>query len=211
MKTKIKICGITRLEDALYAKEKGAWAIGFIFYKNSKRYIDPQKAGEISYIVNKDIEKIGVFVNCSKDEIVKISNTAKLTMIQLHGSEPPEFCREINLKTKLPVIKAFRIKAKKDLEKIKDYQNSVFAILLDSYSDKEYGGTGICFDLAILKNAQFFEMPVILAGGINPENIKTVYELIKPYAIDVSSGIETEKGIKDKEKIKKLFEIVLKS
>jgi phosphoribosylanthranilate isomerase len=199
-KPKIKICGITRFEDALCAKEMGAWAIGFIFYNGSKRYIDPQKAGEIASAVGENIEKVGVFVNCPKEDIVKISNTANLTMIQLHGDESPEFCREFNL----PVIKALRIKTEKDLECIKDYKNAAFAVLLDTYSPKEYGGTGKSFDLAILKNISFSETNIILAGGINPENIKS-YKALKPYAIDVSSGVESQKGIKDKEKIKQLF------
>ena len=207
-KNKIKICGITRAEDAICAMEQGAWAIGFIFYKNSKRYIEPQKAGEISDLMEENIQKIGVFVNSSVDEIVETVNSAKLTMVQLHGDETSEFCKEINIRTKLPVVKALRIKAKEDLGQIANYKNSVFAILLDSYSEKEYGGTGNCFDLSILQNVSFYDTRVILAGGINLENIKNICEIIRPYAIDISSGVEIDKGIKDKQKIKQIFELV---
>jgi phosphoribosylanthranilate isomerase len=206
---KIKICGITRIEDAILAKELGAWAIGFIFYDKSKRYINPTKAGEIANLVGENIEKIGVFVDSSMTQIAEFAKTANLTAIQLHGNETPEFCKKIGKMTGLPIIKALRIKTASDLQNIQEYKNSVFAILLDTYSEKEYGGTGESFDWNILQNIPKNEIPVILAGGISSENIKTAQKLVNPYAIDVSSGVESQKGIKDKEKMKKLFEINL--
>ena len=204
----IKICGITRLEDALLASELGAWAVGFIFVKTSARYIEPEKAAEIIKSLPENLEKTGVFANCPIEEIANIANMAKLTQIQLHGDETEEFCKILKEKVGVPLIKAVRIEDFKSLKIITQYQNSVSAILLDSYSSEELGGTGKSFNPEIALEAKKYGMPIILAGGINTNNLKQVYFKVKPYAVDVSSGVETSKGIKDHQKLNELFSVL---
>lgn len=205
-KIKVKICGITRVEDALCACQNGAWAIGYIFVKESKRFIEPKNAGDISKNLPDNIEKIGVFVNSSIEEIEQTTKIAKLSKIQLHGDETPEFCNTVKERTGLDIIKALRIRSEKDLEKIIDYKNIVNIILLDTYSEKEYGGTGETFDWELAQTAKKYNLPVIIAGGLNPQNINCAYNEVEPFALDVSSGVEIEKGIKNKDKIKELFD-----
>ncbi|OGI21735.1 MAG: hypothetical protein A2287_05725 [Candidatus Melainabacteria bacterium RIFOXYA12_FULL_32_12] len=205
---KIKICGITTLEDASLAAQLGAWAVGFIFYKKSPRYIEPDKAKLIIKELPDNIEKIGVFVDLPLDEIQDIALKTGITQIQLHGNESKDFCTEVVNKINLPVIKAIRIKDFTDLSSIPEYKNIVSAILLDSYSKNLFGGTGESFNWGIAKKAKTYNMPIIIAGGINPDNVANVYTEIQPYALDISSGIEEYKGIKDHNKLKKLFSAV---
>ena len=202
---KVKICGITRLEDGLLASELGAWAIGFIFVKASPRYIEPEKAAEIIKFLPENVQKIGVFANNFVDEILNFVNESKITQIQLHGDETPEFCTTLQEKTGLPIIKAFRIKNSSSLQAINPYKDTVSSILLDSYSEKELGGTGKSFDSDIAIEAKHFGMPIILAGGVNPDNIKNLVIKTVPYGVDISSGVESSKGIKDHNKLKELF------
>ena len=204
-KIKIKICGITRKEDALLAVELGVWAVGFIFVKNTPRYISPEKASEIIKELPENLIKIGVFADISLEEIKNIAIQAGITKIQLHGGETPEFCENLAKLTGKEIIKAIRVKSKEDLQLIHQYKDKVSFILLDSYSETELGGTGKVFDWEIAKKAKEYGIPVILAGGLNPDNAKHAYETIIPYALDISSGIEISKGVKDHEKIKKLF------
>ena len=200
---KIKICGITKIEDALYAAELGAWAVGFIFVKNSPRYIEPVKASEIIKELPENIEKVGVFANLSYEEIKNTAITTGITAIQLHGDESAEFCSDL-LKLNIKIIKAIRIKDNTDLDMIKDYKEIISAILLDTYSDTEYGGTGKSFNWDIILNSKEHNLPLILAGGINLSNIDKATKL-EPYAIDISSGVEKDKGIKDHQKMKNIF------
>lgn len=203
---RIKICGITRKEDAMLAAELGAWAVGFIFVENTPRYISPEIASEIICKLPENLNKIGVFANMSAEGIKNIEKTG-ITKIQLHGDETPEFCEKLKASSEKEIIKAFRIKNIQDLEIIKLYKEKISYILLDSFSENQLGGTGKSFDLEIAKKAKNFGIPVILAGGLNPDNIKQAYETVKPYALDVSSGVESVKGIKDSEKLRKLFNL----
>ena len=203
--TKIKICGITTLEDALLVAELGAWAVGFIFVKSSPRYVEPEKAAEIIEALPENIEKIGVFVNPTIDEIQSIIHKVKLTKIQLHGNESKEFCTTLKNSTGLSIIKAIRVKEFDDLKIIQNYKETAVAILLDSYSPQEFGGTGKSFNWEIAVEAKKYGIPIILAGGVNQDNIKEAYSKLKPYAIDISSGVELKKGIKDHKKLKDLF------
>lgn len=205
---KIKICGITRTEDALFSEEIGAWAVGFIFVKDTPRFLNPDIAGNIIDKLSKRIEKFGVFVNSSHKEISETVKISGLTKIQLHGEESPEFCRKITELTGKEVVKAFRIKEEKDLSGIETYRDVVSYILLDTYSENQYGGTGKCFDWEIAHKAHKFKIPIILAGGLTPDNAKEAYIKVNPFAIDISSGVEKSKGIKDPAKInllKRLF------
>lgn len=199
--TKIKICGITNLEDALIAANSGADALGFIFYKESKRYVDPEVVKGVISALPPFITTVGVFVNQSVDEISEIKDVTGINMAQLHGDETPEFASSLPLE----VIKAIRFKDKSDLERVAQY--SAQAILFDTYSDTEYGGTGRSLDWGILKDLSL-PKKIILSGGLNPGNVAEAAKIVKPYAVDVSSGVEAEPGKKDHKKIKEFIEAI---
>lgn len=204
---KVKICGITDINDALYIAEHNAWAIGFIFYKKSPRYIEPLAVKKIINEVPKHIEKFGVFVNSSADEIINNVDTTGITTIQLHGDESPEICNQL-ISKQLPakIIKAFRPKNIDDVEKIKDY-HSVSRFLVDANVANEYGGTGHKADWNLaIKAKEYGE--IILAGGINSQNINQAIKHVQPFAIDLSSSVEIEPGKKCHKKIKEIFEII---
>ena len=205
---RIKICGINNLEDALLAAKLGTWAVGFIFYKESPRYIEPEKAILIVRELPDNIEKIAVFVDSPINQIYDIVSNAGFTQIQLHGNESVDFCIELIHRTHLPVIKAIRVKNSDDLAEISKYKNIASAILLDTYSKAQFGGTGESFDWDIAKKASAYGMPIILAGGINPDNISEAYSEIQPYALDICSGIEKYKGVKDHNKLRELFSAI---
>ncbi|MGI8494620.1 MAG: phosphoribosylanthranilate isomerase [Pyrinomonadaceae bacterium] len=196
--TKVKICGITNLEDALLSAKFGADALGFNFYEKSPRYIAPEKAREIIDELPKEILKVGVFVNEDLEKIVKIAKTAKLDALQLHGEETPEFARQLKQKTNLEIIKAFRVSPEFKPEEVLQYETD--AILLDAYSPKEHGGTGETFDWEIAKKVQEIFPKMYLAGGLSGENILNAIEKVKPFAVDACSCLEQEKGKKNREK-----------
>jgi len=200
---KVKICGITDLDTALQAVAFGADAIGFVFAK-SKREIDPSAAGHIAKALPTNIEKIGVFVNETREKIEEIASQANLTMVQLHGDESPEFCHSLNL----PVIKALSIGSEQDLEKIQLYSN--YTILVDSPAGKYRGGNGTSFNWDLLSSASFSNQKIILAGGLNQENVGRAIEIVKPYMVDVSSGVEYN-GKKDLKKMKVFIETAKQS
>jgi len=202
---KIKICGITRSRDAELAAKMGAWAVGFIFVEKTPRYVSPEKVCEIIKSLPSNLKKVGVFADSSEQKILEVVKISGIDTIQLHGEETPDFCEKIKNSSKKTVIKAFRIKNSEDFKKISLYKNKIDFVLLDSFSEKELGGTGETFNWNLAKNISNTGMPVILAGGLNPDNILQAYNTLKPYACDISSGVELSKGIKDKEKLEKLF------
>jgi len=195
---KIKICGITNLEDALAAAEFGADALGFIFYKKSPRYIDPEKAVEIISQLPPIIVPVGIFVNEREEKIREIQELTCIQTIQLHGDETPEFCQRFGVR----VIKAFQVKDKESIKHMAHYH--VGAFLLDSYRDGQRGGTGTTFDWHLAVVAKTFGK-IILAGGLTPENAAEAVKLVQPYGVDVSGGVEREKGFKDHAKIRKFI------
>jgi phosphoribosylanthranilate isomerase len=197
---RVKICGITNLDDARAALDEGADAIGFIFYSKSPRAISFRKAGEIVGALPPFVSAVGVFVNESDVHIREAVKEAKLTHVQLHGDESPLFCQQLGLN----VIKAFRVEVPEDLDPIKDF--SVRGILLDSYRKAQYGGTGKPFDWKMLSRLSPGK-PIILSGGLNAENVREAIELCSPYAVDVSSGIEKSPGIKERDKMKRFIRI----
>ena len=203
---KLKICGITRFEDALLCSNQKAWAVGFIFVESSPRFINPENTAKITSQLPDSIEKVGVFLDSGHRYIVNTAKQAGLTMIQLLGNETPEFIVQLKTQISIPIIKAIRIFNEQSLSQIPDFKGIADYILLDSYSDKAFGGTGESFDWELAIEAKSFGVPVILAGGLSPENIKEAIESVQPYACDLSSGVESSKGIKDAEKLKKLFE-----
>ncbi|MBI4764906.1 MAG: phosphoribosylanthranilate isomerase [Deltaproteobacteria bacterium] len=198
--TKVKICGITNLEDALLATEMGADALGFIFAESPRR-IDPAKAKTIIRSLPPLVKTVGVFVNEDPVRIKEIASTCGLDLIQLHGGESPEISRNLMPHS----IKAFRIQNERDLENIKRYQGAVRAILLDTFQKGKAGGTGRTFDWALAVKAKETGIPLIMAGGLGPENIQEAITTVKPYAVDVSSGIEKRPGKKDPVLMKQLM------
>ena len=196
---RVKICGITNIEDAVAAAEYGADAIGFVFQPKSPRAITPETAKNIISALPPFITTIGVFVNESKREIERIIRHVGLNIVQLHGNEPPDAC-QLNRK----VIKAIRVKDLTDLEPLKRYNVSAF--LLDTYSPHTMGGTGQIFNWDIAVEAKKFGR-IILAGGLNHENIEEAIKWVRPYGIDVATGVESnKKGEKDHKKLKLFIE-----
>ncbi|AND40994.1 MULTISPECIES: phosphoribosylanthranilate isomerase [Cytobacillus] len=194
---KVKICGIRDISTALFAIENGADALGFVFAE-SKRKINPEAAGEIIRELPGEVLKVGVFVNETKATIEEIANVSGINVIQLHGDETPEFCSSFSL----PVIKALSVGSPDDLSQLDEF--SCEYILLDSPKGKYRGGNGVSFDWSIL-NKPLQDKKMILAGGLNPENVGEGIKAANPYMVDVSSGVETE-GKKDPEKIKRFIE-----
>ncbi|MDX2225684.1 MAG: phosphoribosylanthranilate isomerase [Verrucomicrobiae bacterium] len=200
MDVRIKICGITRREDAEMAVEYGADALGFIFHPLSPRFITPEEALMISLQVPVFVYKVGVFVDVSLEQVTDTAAQLGLNAIQLHGSEPPEF----TTKFYQPIIKAFRMQSEDVIQEMACYQD-VSAYLLDAFSSTRMGGTGKTFEWDWAIKAKLLRKPIILSGGLTVENVGVAIKHVKPYAIDVSSGVEEFPGRKDPEKLKKFI------
>jgi phosphoribosylanthranilate isomerase len=194
---KVKICGITNLDDALICEKEGADAIGFIFYRQSKRYILPKDAAEITGKLSPFTAKVGVFVNEEVSVITEIVEKTNINIVQLHGDENEDYCLQINL----PVIKSFRIREGFDFDKITKYKNVNY--LLDSFAENNYGGTGSSFNWELIP--MNLKNKIILSGGISEKNIEYIFKNISPSAIDLSSSLESKPGKKDERKIKSFF------
>ncbi len=187
---RVKICGITNMEDAQYAASQGADALGFVFYKGSARYIDPVKAGEIIESLPPFITTVGVFVDTHEADVKDAVFKSGVSLLQFHGSETPAFCGLFGME----YIKAFRVKDRESLSSLGEYGASAY--LLDTYSEKGYGGTGEVFNWDDAVYAKRLGR-IILAGGLTPDNVAEAVARVNPYAVDVSSGVEASKGKKD--------------
>ncbi len=194
---KVKICGITNVEDALLCQNLGADALGFIFYKGSKRYVEPSKVSDIIKSLSPFIMKVGVFVDDIPEEINRIATQCGLNAVQLHVEGTADYHSKINM----PVIKAFRVNKDFDFSILEKLNTGYF--LLDSYSKEAYGGTGKKFNWEIIP--QKLKQRIILAGGISVENIDEIFCSVKPAAIDLSSSLEIEPGKKSADKVKMFF------
>ena len=201
--SKIKICGITNKIDALNASSLGVDMLGFVFYKKSNRYVDPMAVEDIANELPPYIAKVGVFVDEDMGKVREIAQNASLDILQFHGSETPEYCK--SFKGAYKVIKAFRLKSKDDLKSINDYDTDYY--LLDTYKSGSIGGTGETFDWKILKDFEILK-PVMLSGGLKPDNVMLAIKEVAPYAVDVSTGVEKSPGKKDVELMKKFIENV---
>ena len=200
MKTHVKICGITRAEDALYAECLGASAVGYIFYPKSPRYITPEAAGAISSELGPFIARVGVFVDEDPSIVMKTVQAAKLTAVQLHGAEENEYIGQLH---GITVIKAFRVDPAFDCTRLNGVHADAF--LFDAFgTDGSYGGTGKTFDWSKIEECKKYGR-LILAGGLNAGNIGEAVETVSPWGVDVSSGVETSPGKKDHEKLKVFF------
>jgi phosphoribosylanthranilate isomerase len=200
--TKVKICGITNLQDALSAIKYGADALGFVFFNKSPRYISPIEARDIINQLPPLIKTVGLFVNHSREDILSIVAETGIDIIQLHGDESPNFCEKLGHK----YIRAIRVKSQSDIVTANEQYLSASGLLLDSYNKHIYGGTGEAFLWDMIPDKSICSKPLIIAGGLNPNNVGTLVKKYKPYAVDVSSGVEKEKGIKDADLIKQFCE-----
>lgn len=197
---KVKICGITNLEDAMAAVDFGADALGFVFFRESPRHITPTEATAIIRYLPPFIQSVGVFVDETAETIERTISSCCIDIIQMHGTEPPEKCRSSRR-----VIKAIRIKNLDSLAPLAGYRGMVSAFLLDAYASDALGGTGRVFNWDIAVEAKQFGN-VILAGGLTPENVSDAVRHVRPYAVDVSSGVEKAKGKKDLAKMRLFIE-----
>ncbi len=200
-RTRLKVCGITRVEDALAASRLGVDALGFVFYEKSPRYISPGRAAAIIRQIPPFVSAVGLFVNPSQAEIDAVLTQCPLGVIQLHGDETPEFCQAQARR----VVKAVAIRTAEDVARVTQFPCPV---LLDAKAPPGvYGGTGRCFDWSLLEGLRH-RYPLILAGGLNADNIVQALQIRPWFAVDVSSGVELSPGIKDEEKIKALVKLV---
>jgi len=197
---KVKICGITNLEDARGACFLGADALGFVFYKKSSRYVSPLKAYEIIKALPRGVKKVGVFVDATIGTIKRIDSLLRLDFIQLHGNESPAFCRKLKLKR---IIKAFRIKDKFNPKELNRYRG-VYAFLFDAFDERLKGGGGKRFDWSLIKDIRCRKR-FVLSGGLNHRNVREAILALHPDWVDVSSGVEISPGKKDRILVKKFI------
>jgi phosphoribosylanthranilate isomerase len=195
MRTRIKICGITREQDIHAVANNGADALGLVFFEKSPRNVSVQQAVQLSQAVPPFVTVVGLFVNPSFDYVREVLATVPLDVLQFHGEETPEFCRQFGK----PYIKAIRVKSGVDLLQCASRYASAQGLLLDAFVEGTQGGTGESFDWKLIPHN--LPIPVILSGGLHAGNVAKAIEQVRPYAVDVSSGIEVSKGIKDAAKI----------
>lgn len=193
---RVKYCGITRLEDAEEAVRLGGWAIGLQHWANSPRRVDPATAVAISAAVRRRIVVVGVFVNATLEELVHAAEDESLAMLQLHGDEGPDFCREAARRTGCKVIKALRVRSGADVQAAEAFRTDYH--LFDAHRLGRPGGTGESFNWELLGGRRS-QVPMIVAGGLRPDNVADAIAVTSPYAVDVASGIESSPGVKDHE------------
>jgi phosphoribosylanthranilate isomerase len=193
--TRTKICGITREQDALAAVRSGADAIGLVFYARSPRHVDIEQAKQLTGILPPFVSVVGLFVNAEADFVSRVLASVPLDLLQFHGEEAPEYCAQFER----PYIKAIRVKAGVDLLQCASDFRGARGLLLDAHVQGIAGGTGTTFDWALIPKQ--LPLPVILSGGLDTGNVATAIRQVNPYAVDVSSGVESGKGIKDAAKI----------
>lgn len=190
MTLRVKICGVTRLEDALAAARLGADALGFNFWPGSKRYIPPAEARAIVRRLPPLVAAVGVFVDPSREEVLRAAEASGIGAVQLHGDEPPELCRDLPL----PVLKAIRVEGPASLDRLRDY-DAVQGFLLDS-AGPGFGGSGRTFDWTLAAKAARAHA-IVLAGGLGPDNVAEAIRAVRPWGVDVASGVESAPGVKD--------------
>ncbi len=205
MTTKIKVCGMTSLADAEQAAELGAWAVGLIHYEKSPRFVLPDVAAEVGAALKRRCEVAGVFVNATLDEVSEAAENAQLTIVQLHGDEGAEFCEEVARRTGAKVMKAFQVSDAGDVRAAEAFRTDFH--LFDAYVPDLYGGTGHTFDWALL-GQRSSKIPMVLSGGLTPENVAEAIAAAHPFAVDVVSGVEAEPGRKDPKLVEAFFEAV---
>lgn len=199
MRTRVKICGITRIEDGLAAAGAGADAIGLVFYPNSPRYVEPGQAARIAASLPPFVSKVALFVNAPSEEIAEVLQKVPIDLIQFHGNECPDYCAGHGR----PWLKAIRMKAGTDLMAEREKYSSAAGLLVDSYRPGVPGGTGETFNWSMIPPEIAGE--IVLAGGLNPQNVRDAVNSVRPWAVDVSGGVEASKGIKDAKAIEQFI------
>jgi len=206
LRTKVKICGLTNLEDARFVSGALVDYLGFIFFESSPRFIDPPKAGAIINWLEGP-QSVGVFVNQSLDEVNDIAKQTGIELVQLHGNESPDYCKLIDK----PIIKVIHIEHNDTIEsindRIKEYSDAVDFFMFDNKVGDQWGGTGQTFDWNVIKDMNL-DLPFFLSGGLNSDNIEEAIETVKPYAVDLSSSLEEVPGLKDFEKIEDFMDVM---
>jgi phosphoribosylanthranilate isomerase len=195
MRTRVKICGITSAADALAAARHGADAIGLIFYPPSPRRVSLERAREISSSLPPFVARVAVFVNPGADEVRDVMEACRPDLLQFHGEETPEFCRAF----RTPYLRAVRVRPEVDLVKFLSPFGDAVGWLLDAYRQELYGGTGEAFDWDLIPRS--LPRPLVLSGGLDAENVGAAVQRVRPWAVDVSSGVEAGKGVKDERRI----------
>jgi phosphoribosylanthranilate isomerase len=195
LRTRVKICGITRAEDASAAIQHGCDAIGLVFYEPSPRYVTPATARSIAAGLPPFVSAVGLFVDADAEYVREVLSQVRLDLLQFHGDETPEYCRQFGV----PYLKAVRVRPETNLLQYAAAYADAKALLLDAYMPGTPGGTGTTFDWALIPRD--FPKPIILAGGLDAGNVSEAIRQCRPYAVDVSGGVERQKGIKDAEKI----------
>lgn len=196
---KVKICGVTTMEDALFCAGAGADLLGFIFYEASPRFISPALAAKIIARLPSGVTPVGVFVNQERAAIERTTIETAIRLIQLSGDERPDDCRGFGV----PVVKAFRLRSTNDAEQLREYH--LAAAMLDSATGSSYGGSGVLADFSVALAMKAYH-PLFLAGGLTPDNVADAAARVRPYAVDVNSGVEASPGKKDHAKVSLLFE-----
>jgi phosphoribosylanthranilate isomerase len=202
MQTKVKICGITSVADGLAAVEAGVDMIGLMFYAGSPRHITLEQAAEISRALPPFVTRVGVLVNPDEAFVTRAIGECGLGLLQFHGDETSEFCTQFGLMC----MKALRVRDAESLKQLENYHTDAF--LLDAYSKSGLGGTGEKFNWDLAVEAQRFGKPIFLAGGLTPENVADAVKQVRPFAVDVSSGVESAPGKKDAAKVRAFIEAV---
>lgn len=208
-RTRVKMCGTTRLEDALAAVQLGIDALGFIFYRKSPRYVAPEVAASIIDRLPPFVDRVGVFVNAPLAEVVRTA-AAGLSYLQLHGEESPDYCRKVRARLPfLGIIKAIRVgeESRGASSAFAPYADCVNAFLLDTFVKGQSGGTGRVFPWSIIATLQL-QRPIILAGGLGPDNVAVALAEVRPYGVDINSGVESQPGIKDHHRLRALMQVV---
>ncbi len=202
--TRVKVCGITRPEDAELAVELGAWALGFILWPGSARAADPAVAAGIVAAHRRRVETVGVFVDPALDEVTRTIENLGLSMVQLHGDVGPSFCTEVGRRTGAQVVKAFRIGSQADVQDTDRFRFVDFH-LFDARVEGRAGGTGQTWDWTLVRRRRS-KLPLILSGGLTADNVADGVAAVDPYAVDVASGVEASPGVKDPAKVRAFLE-----
>jgi phosphoribosylanthranilate isomerase len=202
MKTQVKICGVTNVADALAATEAGADMVGLMFYEGSPRHVTLAQAAEISRALPPFVLKVGVFVNPTEAQVLEAIAACGLSLLQFHGDEDSAFCTQFGVMS----LKAIRVQSVESLKTLENFHTDAF--LLDAYSKGGLGGTGEKFNWELAVAAQKFGKPIFLAGGLTPENVADAVRQVRPFAVDVSSGVESAPGKKDAAKVRAFIQAV---
>lgn len=193
--TRVKICGITRVEDILAVSNSGADAIGLVFYEKSPRYVTLEQAAQLAAVIPPFVTLVGLFVNASAEAVQETLQHVSLDVLQFHGEEDPKFCAQFDR----PYLKALRVKYGVDLVQCAERYKDAQGLLLDAFIEGKHGGTGVSFDWTLIPHN--LPLPVILSGGLHASNVTDAIKQVRPWAVDVSSGVEVSKGLKDSVKI----------